>query len=245
VNLIAWSLLALDGSGLIVLPVFCSIGPPSAVPLSASFNLALVLNSPASMAWGWALMVVAMMSPLIVPPLRHVHDRSFARRRARSMLLFATGYAAVWMVAGAWLQCMALIARWAVPSPFVCLSLVAAVAISWQISPAKQWCLNICHRRPHLAAFGAAADLDTIDFALRHGAACVGTCWALMLLTLVVAQGHVLAMAAVMLFVVAERLEGAAPLAWRWRGADKAVRIARAQACMRLVPWRHIREVSP
>jgi predicted metal-binding membrane protein len=242
-SLVAWSALALDGSDL-TLPAFCSAGTLWAAPLSVSFDLAFVLNAPATLASGWALMVAAMMSPLVIAPLRHVRDRSFARRRARAMLLFVAGYAAVWMAAGMGLQAMALAARWAVPAPLVCLGLAAATAMWWQVSPAKQWCLNRCHRRPQLAAFGAAADRDAFDFGLTNGASCVGSCWALMLLTLLVGRGHVLGMIAVTLFVFAERLESPAPPAWRWRGPGKALRITTAQARMQLAPRSGIRQAS-
>jgi len=233
-SLVAWSVLALDGSEL-TLPAFCS-GTPWAVPLSVSFDLAFVFNSPAKLASGWALMAAAMMSPLVTAPLRHVRDRSFARRRGRATLLFIAGYMTVWMTAGMALQTMALAARWAAPAPLVCLGLAAATALLWQVSPAKQWCLNCCHRRPHLSAFGAAADRDAFDFGLTNGASCAGACWALMLVTLLVGHGQVLGMIAVTLFVFAERLEGPAPLRWRWRGPGKAVRIIMVQARMRLAP---------
>jgi predicted metal-binding membrane protein len=235
-SLAAWSALAFDGGG-VVMPAVCSTATPWPAPLSVSFDQALMFNPPAKLASSWALMVVAMMLPLVIAPLRHVRDRSFARRRTRAMLIFVAGYLAVWMAAGFGLQAMALAARWAVPAPLLCLGLAVVVAIAWQVSPAKQWCLNRCHRQPHLAAFGAAADRDAFGFGLTNGASCVGACWALMLLTLVVEQGHLLAMAAVTLFVFAERLETPAPLAWRWRGAGKALRIVMAQARMRLAPW--------
>ncbi|HEY4404330.1 MAG TPA: DUF2182 domain-containing protein [Xanthobacteraceae bacterium] len=239
-GLLAWSALLLDQSDSIP-PAFCSAGTPWAAPLSISLDLVLAFNSPAQLASGWALMVAAMMSPLVIAPLRHVRDRSFARRRARSMLIFVAGYAAVWMTAGIGLQAMALGARWAAPAPLICLALAAASAMGWQVSPAKQWCLNRCHRRPHLAAFGAAADRDALAFGLANGASCVGACWALMLLTLLVGRGHLVAMIAVAFFVVAERLEGPAPLAWHWRGLGKALRITMAQAHMR---GRCIREAA-
>jgi predicted metal-binding membrane protein len=242
-SLVAWSLLALDGSDL-TLPAFCSAATPWAVPLSVSFNLAVVFNSPAQLASGWALMVVAMMSPLVVAPVRHVRDRSFARRRARAMLLFVAGYMAVWMTAGVGLQVVALAARWATPAPLAYLALAAAAAMLWQISPAKQWCLNRCHRRPHLAAFGAAADRDAFNFGLTNGASCTGACWALMLLPLFAGEGHVLGMIALTLFVFGERLESPAPLEWRWRGPDKAFRIIMAQARMQLAPQICTREAS-
>jgi predicted metal-binding membrane protein len=234
-SLAAWSVLAFDGSDLIM-PVFCSTATPWPVPLSVSFDQALAFNSPAKLASSWGLMMAAMMLPLVIAPLRHVRDRSFARRRAQAMLLFVAGYLAVWMIAGIGLQAMAFAARWAVPAPLLCLGLAAAIAVGWQVSPVKQWCLNRCHRRPHLAAFGAAADRDAFDFGLSNGASCVGACWALMLLMLLVEHGHVLAMAAVTLFVFAERLESPAPLAWRRRGPGNVLRIIMAQARMRLAP---------
>jgi predicted metal-binding membrane protein len=240
ISLVSWSVLALDGSGL-TLPVLCSAEMLWPAPLSVSFNLALVFNSPAQIASGWALMVAAMMLPLLVAPLRHVRDRSFARRRARAMLLFVAGYMAVWMITGVGLQAMALAARWVVSEPLLCFSLAAAAATLWQVSPAKQWCLNRCHRQPHLAAFGAAADRDAFDFGLTNGAACVGSCWALMLLPLLAGHGHIFPMIAVALFIFAERLESPAPLAWRWRGLGKALRIILAQARMRLALWSCIR----
>jgi predicted metal-binding membrane protein len=238
----AWSVLALDGD--VTRPAFCAAGALWGAPLSVSFDLALVFGSPARLASGWALMIVAMMFPLLMAPLRHVRDRSFARRRTWAVLLFVAGYAAVWTAAGVGLQAMALAVRSAAPLPLVGVSVAAAAALIWQVSPAKQWCLNRCHRRPQLAAFGAAADRDAFDFGLTHGASCAGTCWALMLLTLLVGNGHVLWMVAVTLFVFGERLESPAPRIWRWRGPGKALRIALAQARMRLAPQNRVRAAS-
>ena len=232
-NLAAWLLLALSWSDLTI-PALCSAGLRT--PLPDSFSLALVFNSPMQLAWGWLLMLAAMTPPLIAAPLRHVRERSFAHRRARAMSLVVVGYGAVWMIAGVGLQVMALAAQLASSDTLMCLALSAAAATLWQVSPAKQWCLNRCHRRPQLAAFGAPADRAAFDFGLTHGASCAGACWALMLLPLFVGQGHVLTMLAVMLFAFAERLESAAPLGWRWRGPGKALRIIAAQARMHLAP---------
>jgi predicted metal-binding membrane protein len=229
VSLVAWPVLALSWSE-VTLPAFCSAG--LRMPPSDSFNLAFVFNSPAQLASGWLLMLAAMTPPLIAAPLRHVRERSFARRRARAMFLFVVGYWAMWMIAGIGLQVMALAVQLAVSDTRVCLALSASAATLWQVSPAKQWFLNRCHRRPQLAAFGAPADRAAFHFGLTHGASCVGACWALMLLPLFVGQGHILTMLAVMVFAFAERLENAAPLAWRWRGPGKALRIIAAQARM-------------
>jgi predicted metal-binding membrane protein len=232
-SLAGWSALALYRND-VTLSAFCAGGSPGAPPLSVALSLALVVNAPFKLVTGWALMIVAMMAPLVVAPLRHVHDRSFARRRARAILLFVAGYVAVWMVAGVALQVLALAARWAAPAPLVCFSLACAVALVWQVSPAKQWCLNRCHRQPQLAAFGMAADHDALVFGLSNGVFCVGACWALMLLPLLVGRGHLPAMIAVALFVFAERFEATAPLHWRWRGFATALRIVTARARLHL-----------
>jgi predicted metal-binding membrane protein len=229
----AWTALALD-AGELTLPALCAAGAARAGSLADTLRLALAFNPPARLAGEWALMIAAMMSPLMVAPLRHLRARSFARRRPRAMLMFVAGYAAVWMSAGVVLAAIALVARTAAPAPLACLGLVAAVAVAWQVSPGKQWCLNGCHRRPALAAFFAAADRDAGRFGLAHGAACVGACWALMLLPLIAGAGHLVAMAAVTLLVFAERLDHPAPLAWRLRGPGKALRIIAAQARQRL-----------
>ena len=51
-----------------------------------------------------------------------------------------------------------------------------------------------------------------------------------MLLPLLVPRGHVAAMAAVTVWVFAERLDRVMPPAWRWHGGAKAARIVVAQA---------------
>ena len=77
---------------------FCSAG--AQMPLVDSFT---VFHSLAQRASGW-LPMLAVMTPLIVAPLRHVRERSFAHRRVRAMVLFVIGYGAVWMIAGLGLQ---------------------------------------------------------------------------------------------------------------------------------------------
>jgi hypothetical protein len=222
-SLVAWVAMVVGGSELTP-AVLCAPGLFWAAP-STALELLLVLNRPAAVAGSAALMVAAMMLPLIPTPLSHVYDRSFARRRGRAMVLFVAGYSIFWMGAALALEAVALAARWAAPTSLVCFVAVLAAAVLWQASPCKQWCLNRCHRRSHLAAFGVAADRDALIFGLTHGAACIGACWALMLLPLCVANFHMPLMAAVALFVAAERVERPAPPAWRWRWPGKALRI--------------------
>jgi predicted metal-binding membrane protein len=228
VSAAAWMLLVLEPGGMGLHAHHMSSMP------DASLDMLLASNPSASLALGWALMLAAMMAPLVIAPVRHVRDRSFARRRARSIGLFVTGYAAIWMVAGFLLMALAMAVRMYAPESFAPLGLAAVVALVWQFSPLKQRCLNRGHAHPQLAAFGGAADIGALRFGLTHGVWCAGSCWALMLLPLLVTRGHLAAMGAVTLWLSSERLEPPAPAHWGLRVPVRAARIAVAQARMRL-----------
>jgi predicted metal-binding membrane protein len=229
----AWILLV-AGPGGTALHAHHSAAMPRATPSPASLDLLLAHHPPASLALDWALMLVAMMAPLLIAPICHVRNRSFARRRARAIMLFVAGYGPIWMAAGCMLLTLALASRLVAPASSVPAVLATMVALVWQFSPAKQSCLNRCHAHAELAAFAPAADIDALRFGSTHGIWCVGSCWVLMLLPLLVSRGHLAAMAAVALWVFAERLGGPMPPSWRWRVPGKAVRLAVAQSRLRL-----------
>ena len=222
----AWILLLLQPDGTAL----------SAHCIAAVRGLAL---NPASLALGWALMLAAMMLPLVIAPARHICARSFPRRRTRAILLFLSGYAVIWMLAGAILLATGLWLRLATSESFLPALLVATVALVWQCSPVKQRCLNRCHAHAELAAFGAAADKAAFRFGLAHGVWCAGSCWALMLLPVLLARGHLAVMAVASLLLFAERLDRPMVPAWRVRLPDKAARILVAQARMRLLRGRY------
>ena len=99
------------------------------------------------------------------------------------------------------------------------------VAAVWQCSPVKQQCLNRGHVHPDLAPGGVAADAGALRFGVVHGAWCVASCWALMLLPLLATHAHLAAMACATLWMAAERLERPAEREWRVRVPQKAVRL--------------------
>jgi predicted metal-binding membrane protein len=233
VSAAAWTLLVIEPSGMVP-PAYCSAAMPGMTPSSMAAGLFWGLTQLFSLAVGWGLMLAAMMLPLLIAPVRHIRDSSFARRRVRAIALFATGYAAIWMPVGIVLLALALEVRLTAPGSPVPVVLVIILSLVWQFSPVKQRCLNRCHAHTELAAFGLAADLDALRFGLRHGIWCVGSCWALMLLPLLVLRGHLAAMAVVTLLLLAERLDSPAPARWCWRAPATAVRIAVAQARIRL-----------
>ena len=204
----------------------------------SSFHMMVAMGPPVAMARDWVLMVAAMMSPVLFLPLCHVRLRSFARRRGRSMALFVIGYFAIWTVVGSVLLAVELCCKLFVPQPYLPAAVVFVIALVWQYSPVKQRCLNRCHAHTELTAYGVAADLDALRFGATHGAWCSGSCWALMLLPMLLPNGHIGAMAIVTSLAFSERLERPRPPDWRWRGFGKLARIVAAQTRMR---WRGLR----
>lgn len=198
------------------------------IPLFAASGAAWLLlaanphASCASPAGGSALMFSTMMLPLIGPPVLHVRDSSFARRRLRSIVLFVAGYASLWLAAGVALLLLSMSIAGSPP-------LVAAAAIAigvWQCSPAKQRCLNRCHAESRLSPFGVAADRDALRFGWTHGFWCIGSCFGLMLLPMLLPHGQIVAMAGMTLWLAGERLEAPSAATWQLRGPAKAARIA-------------------
>ncbi len=233
VSAVAWILLLVD-PGQMKTFAHCQATNSGAMPLPASVQMLLGMNPPASLAAGWALMLVAMMSPVLISPVYHIRLRSFARRRARSTVLFVAGYAAIWMVLGGLFVAIEVPAKSLAPQPYVPVAGVLLFALVWQFSPIKQRCLNRCHAHPELAAFGAAADFDALRFGLTQGIWCAGSCWAMMLFPMLLPRGHVVTMAVVAVLIFSERLEHPMPPCWRWRGLGKLRRIVFAQARIRL-----------
>src|SRR5215472_12187954 len=123
-----------------------------------------IMNSAAiqTLAAGWALMLVAMMAPLLIPLIQYVRQRSFKHHRARAVALFVAGYGAVWMAAGAGVLAVEIAVKLWAPMSFLPAAGAALIATVWQFSPIKQRALNRCHSHAGLAAFGAAADLAVL-----------------------------------------------------------------------------------
>jgi len=154
-------------------------------------------------ALDWALMLGAMMVPLLGPPLHHLRTRSFVTRRTRATALFVIAYLAVWMLAGIGILG---VSRLGWP--------VLGAAAFWQISPWKQRALNRLFCHPAIPAFGLAADLGAVRFGLSHGVFCIGSCWALMALGFVFPSAHWPIMIATSLWIWREQAR--LPAAPRW-----------------------------
>ncbi len=205
-----------------------SIGPQDLSGIHAH-HLGMTSGVSVGAAANWLLMLAAMMTPLLIQPIQFVRGSSLARRRTRSTLLFVAGYTAVWMFAGAWILLLAAALGSSGLPLYVRVAAVLSVALAWQCSPAKQACLNGCHGLRALAAFGRAADTDAVVFGATQGVWCAGSCWAWMLVPLLLPSGHMVAMAAASVLIFCERLDDPAPVRWRWRGLGKTLRMVAAR----------------
>lgn len=177
---------------------------------------------------GWALMLTAMMAPLLIPALRHIRARSLRSRRWRAMSLVTVAHAAVWTVGYGVLLAVASALRSVTGRADLAVLLGLAAALSWQLSPLKQYCLNRHCAHPPVSSFGAAADRDALRFGGTHAAWCLGSCWALMLVSLLAPAWHVAVMLVVSVWMWVEPLDRPERPAWRVRLPLRFLRIAGA-----------------
>jgi predicted metal-binding membrane protein len=161
---------------------------------------------------GWVLMLAAMMLPTTLP-LLDIFRRLTARRtdRRSRITLVIIGYLAVWAAFGlaAHLAGWAVFAGvrqsdWLIANGWVIGAAVLTAAGLYQFSAVKYRCLDKC-RTPLSFVIEHWRDArerwQAFLLGLRHGAFCVGCCWALMLIMFVVGSaniGWMLALGAVM-----------------------------------------------
>jgi predicted metal-binding membrane protein len=185
---------------------------------------------------GWALMLTAMMTPLLIPALRHVRARSLRSRRWRAVSLVTVAHAAVWTVGGIVLLTVASLLRSVTGQPALAVLLGLDAALAWQLSPLKQYCLNRHCAHPPISSFGSAADRDALRFGGTHAAWCLGSCWALMLVSLLAPAWHVAVMLVVSVWMWVEPLDRPERPTWRVRLPLRFLRIA--DATVRSLPQR-------
>lgn len=226
---VAWLLLLVRPGAL----AHCAVAISGGATWRASLQMFLAMNRPVSLAAGWVLMLVAMMTPVLIPPIRHVRLQSFSNRRVRAAALFVGGYAAIWLAASAVLLTIEVAAALFARQSYAAVA-AALAALIWQFSPARQHCLNRGHAHPALAAFGPAADHDALRFGITHGIWCVGSCWALMTFSMLLPLGNVAAMGAVAFLIVSEQLDQPARPRWNWRLSTRLTRLIVSQIRIRL-----------
>jgi len=135
----------------------------------------------------WLVMMAAMMFPSVAPTVA-LYSRMTRRRSPLSPLLFVVGYLVTWVGAG--LVAFALITlvdraagdvlAWDRAGRWVAGAILVVAAV-YELSPLKDVCLGKC-RSPLGFLLGAWRDGrgGALRMGARHGAWCVGCCWALM-----------------------------------------------------------------
>jgi predicted metal-binding membrane protein len=135
----------------------------------------------------WVVMMAAMMFPSVAPTIA-LYSRMTRERSPLSPLLFAVGYLIVWAAAGLVAFLIAAVGdralgdvlswdragRWVAGGTLV-------VAAIYELTPLKDVCLGKC-RSPLGFLLGAWRDgrSGALRMGAKHGAWCVGCCWALM-----------------------------------------------------------------
>ena len=126
----------------------------------------------------WMVMAAAMMLPFALDSVRVTAARSLWRRRHRAIAGFLTGYLASWLVVGLLVARLRMEA-WTHSDAAPALGFIAAAL--WLLTPAHRRALVACHRTQPLAPVGWRADHDCLRFGGTIGAACIQSCWPLML----------------------------------------------------------------
>ena len=159
----------------------------------------------------WMAMTAVMMAPIILPWLRALRRKAADRNTPSFVFPFAVGYALAWAgfsVLAAALQLS--LAALEIPVPFgldapfhSATALILAGA--FQFTPFKGACLSRC-RSPagYLLTHWRHGATGHLRMGFGHGLDCVGCCWALMALALVVGMISLFWMGLLMAVMVAE-----------------------------------------
>ena len=164
----------------------------------------------------WQVMVVAMMLPSTLPMIRLFGAATTSvAKRGRTMGAFIGGYAAVWTLFGALaflgddvLHHLVDRTPWLAAHPYVIGGTALALAGAFQFSDLKEKCLSEC-RHPGaflMRYYRSRGEGPAFRFGWRHGAFCLGCCWALMLLMFAVGVAHLWWMAALTALMVYEKV---------------------------------------
>ncbi|OLF54730.1 DUF2182 domain-containing protein [Pseudomonas chlororaphis] len=198
------------------LPAFCGAveGLSLLTRWPTALEAELALNPAQHRLADWALMLLAMMPPLLAMPLMHVWQSSLPRRRIRAALVFLLGYTALWLAAGPLLMVLALLLQLSVAEAALAAALL--VALLWSASPWQRAALNRGHRLRRIGLFGWAADRDCLAFGAAHGAWCVASCWAWMLVPLLGGTWHLVLMPVAGAVMLIERLAPGDRPRWHW-----------------------------
>jgi predicted metal-binding membrane protein len=164
--------------------------------------------------FAWQAMTAAMMLPSSLPLIRLFAQASASQPRPQAAMAgFLGGYAVVWagLGAAAFLVDAGVHATirstpWLHAYEWVLGGGVLALAGAFQFSSLKESCLRQCrHPAAFLLRHYARGARGGFRLGARHGAFCVGCCWALMLVMFAVGVGSLIWMALLTALMVHEK----------------------------------------
>jgi predicted metal-binding membrane protein len=175
------------------------------------------------LAAAWQVMTAAMMLPSSLPMVRLY---AVTARRAPSFglsfTLFLVAYFAVWtafavpaLIGDMGLHWLVHSWLWLDQHAFLIPAATLGLAAGWQLTPLKDACLRQCrHPGVLLQRYYSRGPRAGLLLGLRHGAFCLGCCWALMLVMFAAGVAHLAWMGVLGLVMFAEKvLPGGARLA--------------------------------
>jgi predicted metal-binding membrane protein len=231
ISIFVWVLLLVNPGHIMTIEHCCS---SNSCPSLVSLKMLLKINPFFNLFLGWGLMVIAMMFPKLILPIRQIYERSFKRRRFLYAVLFVFGYITVWMLIGVFMIITRLGLHLQMPNSYIPAIGLIIIALIWEFSPIKQQFLNLGHDHIIIPAFGWAGYSNSLLYGIKHGAWCVGSGWALMLFPMLLPKGHNLAMLIVTFIMISEHLEHPRFPKWNIKFRFKLLKFIVAQTKMKL-----------
>ena len=164
----------------------------------------------------WQVMLAAMMLPSSLPLVRLFAKASAQQPNPRAAMAgFLGGYALVWTAFGALAFAFDMgvhatvdASPWLQDHTWILGAGVLALAGAFQFSSLKYACLDKCrHPGQFMLRFYRRGARGGLQLGVRHGAFCLGCCWALMLVMFSVGVASLVAMAFLTVLMVYEKTQ--------------------------------------
>jgi len=215
-TVLAWAYMIHEASGMTRTGVCECMGMQMAGPDTHAWSIAQLF----ALFLMWAEMMIAMMLPSAAPMILTFASVNRKRREQQrpftSTGIFLGGYLLVWFAFSG----IAALAQWALHSAallspimvstssrFGGALLIAAGIFQW--TPWKNACLTHCaNPLSFLLTQWREGNRGALVMGVRHGAFCLGCCWLLMLLLFVLGVMNVMWIAALTIYVLAEKILG-------------------------------------
>ncbi|MBW3619936.1 MAG: DUF2182 domain-containing protein [Actinobacteria bacterium] len=210
VTAIAWSLTVRLASGMEM--------PAASMPMASSSSMPAPAGGLLLATAMWSAMMVGMMvpsaTPMVVAYTGWTRRGPVAPNRPTAIASFLAGYVVVWLgfsVAASILQVglerLGVLSVMGATTAPVVGGAVLVAAGAFQLTRWKEACLGRC-RTPvgFLIEQWRDGAWGGLVMGLRHGAYCLGCCWALMAVLFVVGTMHLAWMAVLAVFVLAEKV---------------------------------------